>query len=47
MERRVYEILIVGIQQIQPKLQFGTYEVESEHFRWEKEKRNFNECFSR
>ena len=46
MERHVYEILIVGIEQIHPELQFGTYEVESEHFRWEKEKRNFNEWFS-
>ena len=25
------------------QLQFGTYEVASEHFRWEKEKRHFNE----
>ena len=25
------------------QLQFGTYEAESEHFRWEKEKRHFNE----
>ena len=45
MERHVYEILIVEIEQIHPELQFGTYEVESEHFRWEKEKRNFNEWF--
>ena len=29
------------------QLQFGTYEAESEHFRWEKEKRHFNEWFSR
>ena len=29
------------------QLQFGTYEAESEHFRWEKEKRHFNELFSR
>ena len=29
------------------ELQFRTYEAESEHFRWEKEKRNFNEWFSR
>ena len=29
------------------QLQFGTFEVESEHFRWEKEKRHFNELFSR
>ena len=36
MEIHVYEILIVGIEQIHPELQFGTYEVESEHFRWEK-----------
>ena len=25
------------------QLQFGTYEAESEHFRWEKEKRHVNE----
>ena len=25
------------------QLQFGTYEAESEHFLWEKEKRHFNE----
>ena len=25
------------------QLQFGTYEAESEHFRWEKEKRHFIE----
>ena len=31
MERHVYEILIVGIEQIHPELQFGTYELESEH----------------
>ena len=29
------------------QLQFGTYEAESEHFRWEKEKRHYNEWFSR
>ena len=29
------------------QLQFGTYEAESEHFQWEKEKRHFNEWFSR
>ena len=29
------------------QLQFGTYEAENEHFRWEKEKRHFNECFSK
>ena len=29
------------------QLQFGTYEAESEHFRWEKEKRHFNKWFSR
>ena len=29
------------------QLRFGTYEAESEHFRWEKEKRHFNEWFSR
>ena len=29
------------------QLQFGIYEGESEHFRWEKEKRHFNEWFSR
>ena len=26
---------------------FGTYEAESEHFRWEKDKHHFNEWFSR
>ena len=29
------------------QLQFETYEAESEHFRWEKEKRHFNEWFSK
>ena len=29
------------------QLQLGTYEVESEHFRWEKENRHFSEWFSR
>ena len=29
------------------QLQFGTYKAESEHFRWEKEKRHFTEWFSR
>ena len=29
------------------QLQFGICETESEHFRWEKEKRHFNEWFSR
>ena len=29
------------------QLQFETYEAESEHFRWEKEKRHFNKWFSR
>ena len=29
------------------QLQFETYEAESEHFRWENEKRHFNEWFSR
>ena len=29
------------------QVQFGTYEAESEHFRWEKEKRHFSERFSR
>ena len=29
------------------QLQFGTYEAENEHFRWEQEKRHFNEWFSR
>ena len=37
-----YSELILAFQ-----LQFGTYEDESEHFRWEKEKRHFNEWFSR
>ena len=27
------------------QLQFETYEAESEHFQWEKEKRHFNEWF--
>ena len=27
------------------QLQFGKYEAESEHFRWEKEKRHINEWF--
>ena len=34
--------LIIAFQ-----LQFGTCEAESEHFRWGKEKRHFNEWFSR
>ena len=29
------------------QVELGTYEAESEHFRWEKEKRLFNEWFSR
>ena len=29
------------------QVQFGTYEAESEHFQWEKEKRHFSEWFSR
>ena len=29
------------------QLQLGTYEAESEHFQWEKEKRHFNEWFAR
>ena len=37
-----YNILILAFQ-----LQFGTYEAESEHFRWEKEKRHYSEWFSR
>ena len=37
-----YSEFILGFQ-----LQFGTYEAESEHFRWEKEKRHFNEWFSK
>ena len=37
-----YSKLILAFQ-----LQFGTYEAEGEHFRWEKEKRHFNEWFSR
>ena len=37
-----YSESILGFQ-----LQFGTYEAESEYFRWEKEKRHFNERFSR
>ena len=37
-----YSELILAFQ-----LQFGTYEAESEHFRSEKEKRHFNEWFSK
>ena len=37
-----YSELILAFQP-----QFGTSEAESEHFRWEKEKRHFNEWFSR
>ena len=37
-----YSELILAFQ-----LQFGTNEAESEHFRREKEKRHFNEWFSR
>ena len=37
-----YSSIILAFQ-----LQFGTYEDESEHFLWEKEKRHFNEWFSR
>ena len=29
------------------QLQFGTYEAESEHFRWGNNKQHFNEWFSR
>ena len=29
------------------QLQLGTYEAESEHFKWEKEKRYFSEWFAR
>ena len=29
------------------QLQFGAYEAESEHFRWEREQHQFNEWFSR
>ena len=29
------------------QLQFGTYEAETEHFRWENEKRHFNEWISK
>ena len=29
------------------QLQFGRYEAESKHFRWEKDKRDFKEWFSR
>ena len=37
-----YSELILAFQ-----LQFETYETESEHFRWEKEKRHFSEWFSK
>ena len=37
-----YGEFILAIQ-----LQFGTYEAESEHLRWEQEKRHFKERFSR
>ena len=43
LDRDVYKIFIIGAFQ----LQFGTYEIESQHFRWEKEKHHFNEWFSR
>ena len=35
-----YDEFILAFQ-----LQVGTYEAESEHFRWEKEKGHFNEWF--
>ena len=37
-----YSEFILALQ-----LQFGTYEAKSEHLRWEKEKRHFNEWFSK
>ena len=37
-----YSEFILALQ-----LEFGTYEAESEHFRWEQEKRHFNDWFSR
>ena len=37
-----YSVFILAFQ-----VQFGTYKAESEHFRWEKEKRHFKEWFSR
>ena len=37
-----YSEFILAFQQ-----QFGTYETESKHFRWEKEKRHFTGWFSR
>ena len=49
VERHAYELFIVEYckSMLAFQLQFGTYEAESEHFRWEKEKRHFNERFSR
>ena len=43
----IYSTLEYGELILACQLQFGTYEAESEHFRWEKEKRHFNEWFSR
>ena len=39
LDRDVYEIFIFGIWRIHPsfQLQFGRYEAESEHFRWDQE----------
>ena len=42
-----YSLLEYGEFIVAFQLQFGTYEAKSEHFRWEKEKRHFNEWFSR
>ena len=49
MERYAYEYSSLKYSKfiLAFQLQFGTYEAESEHFRWEKEKLHFNERFSR
>ena len=50
VERHAYEVIVVefvGESILAFQLQFGTYEAEIEHFGWEKEKRHFNEWFSR
>ena len=49
VERHAYDYLLLKYSEsiLAFQLQFGTYEAGSEHFRWEKEKRHFNEWFSR
>ena len=42
VDRNVYKIFVTEFI-LAFQLQFGTYEAESEHFRWEKEKRHSNE----